>query len=96
MAEYTWVQVAKRFANVCQPLRGLERLTEPFMTRDFADRLDAVRRHGVPFSDVFTNGTLLNERSVAKILDAQTSRFIFSIDGGTKSVYEGIRVGAVI
>jgi radical SAM protein with 4Fe4S-binding SPASM domain len=70
-------------------------MTEPFMTRDFADRLETVRRHGVPLADVITNGTLLNEDSVAKILDAELSRFIFSIDGGTKAVYEGIRVGAV-
>jgi radical SAM protein with 4Fe4S-binding SPASM domain len=70
-------------------------LTEPFMTRDFPERLETVRRHGVPFSDVITNGTLLNEHSVATILDAQPSRFIFSIDGGTKPVFESIRVGAV-
>lgn len=70
-------------------------MTEPFMTRDFADRLETVRRHGVPFSDVITNGTLLTEESIAKILDSQLSRFIFSIDGGTKAVYESIRPGAV-
>ena len=68
--------------------------TEPFMTRDFPDRLARVREHGVPFSDIITNGTLLTETAVDKILDAAISRVTFSIDGGTKEVYESIRVGA--
>jgi radical SAM protein with 4Fe4S-binding SPASM domain len=79
-----------RAAYVC-----LSIMTEPFMTRDFADRLGTVQRHGVPFSDVITNGTLLTDESIAKILDSQLSRFIVSIDGGTKSVYESIRPGAI-
>jgi radical SAM protein with 4Fe4S-binding SPASM domain len=70
-------------------------MTEPFMTRDFADRLLTVQRHGVPFSDVITNGTLLTDESIQKILDSQLTRFIVSIDGGTKQVYESIRPGAV-
>jgi radical SAM protein with 4Fe4S-binding SPASM domain len=69
-------------------------LTEPFMTADFPDRLLLVRELGVPFVDVITNGTLLTERSIAKVLDAQISRLVFSVDGGTKEVFERIRVGA--
>lgn len=69
-------------------------LTEPFMTRDFPDRLALVRAGGVPFSDIITNGTLLDERSIAKILEAGITRLIFSIDGGTKEVFEAIRTGA--
>jgi radical SAM protein with 4Fe4S-binding SPASM domain len=70
-------------------------MTEPFMTRDFPDRVESVRIHGVPFSDVITNGTLLSEYAAAKILDAQLSRVIFSIDGGSKTVFEAIRPGAL-
>jgi radical SAM protein with 4Fe4S-binding SPASM domain len=69
-------------------------LTEPFMTRDFPDRLEAVRRHGVPYSEIITNGTLLDERAIACVLDAEIRCLTVSIDGGTAAVYESIRVGA--
>ena len=69
-------------------------MTEPFMTRDFPERLALVREHGVPFSDIITNGTLLTERAIAKILEAGITRLTFSIDGGTKDVFERVRTGA--
>lgn len=69
-------------------------LTEPFMTREFPDRLRYVRDAGVPFSDIITNGTLVNPRIYEKVFDARISRFTFSIDGGTKEVFETIRTGA--
>lgn len=69
-------------------------LTEPFMTRDFPDRLEAVRRFAVPSSEIITNGTLMDDRAVGKILDAAITCLTVSIDGGTKEVYEAIRVGA--
>ena len=72
----------------------LSLFTEPFMTRDFGDRLDAVRRHEVPFSEFYTNATLLTGEAIEKILDARISRVTVSIDGGTKEIFEFIRTGA--
>jgi radical SAM protein with 4Fe4S-binding SPASM domain len=69
-------------------------LTEPFMTRDFPERLAAVREHGVPYSEIITNGTLLTERNIGKVLDAEIAVLTVSIDGGTAPVYEKIRTGA--
>jgi len=69
-------------------------MTEPFMTADFPERLDAIRRHEVPFSDIITNGTILPSHAIACVVDAQITRVIVSIDGGTKAVYEDIRRGA--
>lgn len=69
-------------------------MTEPFMTRDFPDRLGAVRTFGVPFSEIITNGTLLDERIIAKVLDAEITCLTVSIDGGSKDTYEAIRTGA--
>jgi radical SAM protein with 4Fe4S-binding SPASM domain len=69
-------------------------LTEPFMTPDFPDRLGAVRTFGVPFSEVITNGTLLTESVITKVLDAEITCLTVSIDGGTKETYEAIRTGA--
>jgi len=70
-------------------------LTEPFMTRDFPDRLALVRQFAVPYSEIITNGTLLNERIIRKILDAEITCLTVSVDGGTKETYEAIRTGAV-
>jgi radical SAM protein with 4Fe4S-binding SPASM domain len=64
------------------------------MTRDFPERLAALRTHGVPFSDVITNGTLMSEESIAMILDSGLTRLIVSIDGGTKEIFESVRIGA--
>ena len=72
----------------------LSLLTEPFMTRDFSDRLQSVRDAEVPFSEIITNGTLLSAASAEKIVAAGISRVIISIDGGTDSVFKTIRVGA--
>ncbi len=69
-------------------------MTEPFMTRDFPDRLKSVREFGVPHSEIITNGTLLNELIIGKIVDAGITCLTFSIDGGTKETYEAIRTGA--
>jgi len=82
-------EVLPRANYVC-----LSIMTEPFMTRDFPDRLAVVRDAGVPFFELITNGTLLQEESCRKILAAGMARVIFSIDGGTKEVFEAIRVGA--
>ena len=72
----------------------LSLMTEPFMTADFPDRLHAVNEARVPFSEIITNGTLLTEAACHKIVDAGISRVIVSIDGGTKAIFETVRVGA--
>lgn len=69
-------------------------MTEPFMTPGFADRLLLVKRFGVPYSRVVTNGTLLTEAIVEKIVDSQITSLAVSIDGGTAELYERIRVGS--
>src|SRR5262245_56475465 len=72
-------QVFRRTRFLCLSL-----MTEPFMTRDFADRLASVRRFNVPYSEIITNGTLLDESKIGKILDSGITRLTFSIDGGTR------------
>ncbi len=69
-------------------------LTEPFMTADFPERMQAVREYGVPYSHIITNGTLLTERAIDTVLDAAISCLTISIDAGTKELFESIRIGA--
>jgi len=69
-------------------------LTEPLMTRDFSERLDLLKEFSVPVTEVVTNGMLLNERILAKIIDASLTRLAISIDGVRAETYEAIRIGA--
>ena len=69
-------------------------MTEPFMTRDFPDRLRVPRDYGVPWTEVITNATLLSRAACEAVLDARLTRVVISIDGGTKEVFESIRAGA--
>lgn len=71
-------------------------MTEPFMTRDFPDRLQRVSEYGIPYSRVVTNGTLLTERSIERVIDSGITSMAFSIDGGTAEVYESIRQGSCL
>lgn len=66
-------------------------LTEPLMSKDFPRRLEILKRHPVPFAEMITNGQLLNERVIRKIIEVPLSRIGVSIDGGTAATYEHIR-----
>jgi radical SAM protein with 4Fe4S-binding SPASM domain len=73
---------------------ALSCLTEPLMTRDFPERLDLLKKYAVPFTEIITNGSLLNESIIIKMIEAGISRVAISLDGATPAVYESIRVGA--
>jgi radical SAM protein with 4Fe4S-binding SPASM domain len=67
---------------------------EAFMSRYFLDILEFTKKFSIPKSSIITNGTLLNERNIIKIVESGLSRLIISIDGATKFTYEKIRKGA--
>jgi radical SAM protein with 4Fe4S-binding SPASM domain len=69
-------------------------MTEPFMTPGFAERLQLVRQYEVPYSRVVTNGTLLTESIVERVIDARITSLAVSIDGGTEELYGSIRTGS--
>lgn len=73
---------------------ALSCLTEPLMTRDFPERLDLLKTYTVPFTEIVTNGTLLTEAIIVKMIDARVSRIAVSLDGASPAVYESIRQGA--
>jgi radical SAM protein with 4Fe4S-binding SPASM domain len=82
-------EVFPRASYICFSL-----MTEPFMTRGFADRLWAVPQYGVPFAEVITNASLLTPHDCETIVRTGLSRVIISIDGGTRETFERIRIGA--
>jgi MoaA/NifB/PqqE/SkfB family radical SAM enzyme len=73
---------------------ALSCLSEPLMTADLVNRLDIVGEYGVPFSEIITNGTLLTEKIISKMLDVPITRLGISLDGATAETYESIRIGS--
>jgi MoaA/NifB/PqqE/SkfB family radical SAM enzyme len=65
---------------------------EPIMSRDF-DRMVALAQQFGVKGEVFTNGTLLDER-MFDLLAQNIGSLVVSFDGATKDTFEFIRVGA--
>jgi radical SAM protein with 4Fe4S-binding SPASM domain len=73
---------------------ALSCLGEPYMTRDLGERLGVLRDHPGLESEIITNGTLLNDKRIEELIASGLSRIGVSLDGATREVYEGIRIGA--
>ncbi len=68
-------------------------LGEPFMDRKIFDRIEYCERHNVS-TLLSTNGTFLDEKASAKILDTPLAHFTLSFDGASKETFEHYRKGA--
>ena len=80
-----------RYANILSWCGGETLIQEPFI--DFLERFNPEKYPDMCLK-VTTNGTLLNTMLFEKLNKFKTTFLIFSIDGGTKEVYEKLRVGA--
>ncbi len=68
-------------------------LGEPFMDRKIFDRIEYCERHDIS-TLLSTNGTLLDEKTCAQILDTPLEHITLSFDGATKESFEYYRKGA--
>lgn len=68
-------------------------LGEPFMDPAIFDRIEFCHRHSIS-TLLSTNGTLLDERMAARVLDSPLSQITLSFDGAKKETYEFYRKGA--
>ena len=68
-------------------------LGEPFMDRKIFDRIEFCERHGVA-TLLSTNGTLLDDAAVTKLLDSSLEHITLSFDGASKETFEHYRKGA--
>lgn len=72
---------------------GLAGNGEPFLHPQLYDILKIIRRYGsVP--SIVTNGTLLTEEWIRRLIGLGPSILTISFDGGTKDTFEAIRTGA--
>jgi radical SAM protein with 4Fe4S-binding SPASM domain len=68
-------------------------LGEPFMDRKIFDRIEYCDRHKIS-TLLSTNGTFLDEKLSARLLDSPLEQITLSFDGATKESYEYYRKGA--
>src|SRR5258707_406743 len=68
-------------------------LGEPFMDRKIFDRIEYCERHGVS-TLLSTNGTFLDEKMAARLLETRLQHITLSFDGASKETFEHYRKGA--
>jgi radical SAM protein with 4Fe4S-binding SPASM domain len=68
-------------------------LGEPFMDRKIFERIEYCERHGIA-TLLSTNGTFLDEKTSARLLDSSLAHITLSFDGATKATFEYYRKGA--
>ncbi|MFA4952595.1 MAG: radical SAM protein [Candidatus Pacearchaeota archaeon] len=71
----------------------LTQYNEPFTDKNIFEKLDYIRKSGLK-SSFYSNGTLLNEEIIEKILKSPPDLIRFSVDGVKKETFESIRRGA--
>lgn len=70
----------------------LQGMGEPFVNKNFFEMIEICDQYGV-FVETITNGSLLNEKIIDKILNSKSIyRVSISIDGASKEIFEKIRV----
>jgi radical SAM protein with 4Fe4S-binding SPASM domain len=68
-------------------------LGEPFMDPKIFDRIEYCERHGIS-TLLSTNGTFLDEKTSARLLETPLEHITLSFDGSTKESFEYYRKGA--
>src|SRR5882762_8974140 len=68
-------------------------LGEPFMDRKIFDRIEYCEQHGVS-KLLSTNGTFLDEKTAARLLESPLAHITLSFDGASKETFEHYRKGA--
>ena len=70
----------------------LQGMGEPLVNKYFFEMIEICNKHGV-FVETVTNGSLLNNENIKKVLNSKSIyRISISIDGASKEIFEGIRV----
>jgi radical SAM protein with 4Fe4S-binding SPASM domain len=68
-------------------------LGEPFLDPKIFDRIEYCDRHKI-YTLLSTNGTLLDEKATARVLESPLEHMTLSFDGATKESFEYYRKGA--
>lgn len=69
----------------------LQGMGEPLINNKFFEMIDYATKYGI-VSEITTNGSLLNNNNINKLINANLSRITISIDGATSETFEKIRI----
>lgn len=93
-----WDLPYKTAKEVMENYPYVERLVwlggEVFLYKYFEEMFDEACKWNNLKQQIITNGYVLNEKWMNKIIKAENTELTFSIDGATKEVYEEIRQGS--
>lgn len=93
-----WDLPYKTAKEVMENYPYMERLVwlggEVFLYKHFEEMFDEACKWSNLKQQIITNGFVLNEKWMNKIIKAENTELTFSIDGVTKEVYEEIRQGS--
>jgi MoaA/NifB/PqqE/SkfB family radical SAM enzyme len=93
-----WDLPYKTAKEVMENYPYMERLVwlggEVFLYKHFEEMFDEAGKWNNLRQQIITNGYVLNEKWMNKIIRTQNTELTFSIDGATKEVYEEIRQGS--
>jgi len=73
---------------------ALSCIAEPLLSPTFFEALKELDKSDIPFIYFITNGTLLTEEAIKKILDSRIDMMCVSLEGATQDTLGGIRLGA--
>jgi radical SAM protein with 4Fe4S-binding SPASM domain len=87
-----FARVADQLFPLCSNV-SLSISTEPLLHRKLDDLLRIAAQYKIPFLYMHTNGILLHERVIKRVV-GHVHQLSISVDGATKETYEHIRKGA--
>jgi radical SAM protein with 4Fe4S-binding SPASM domain len=90
MSPALYERIAEQVFGCCYHL-SLSCAYEPLLHPKFADLAAITSRFDIPEWGIVTNGTLLDERMAAALIESQMHVLSISIDGATAETYRGIR-----
>jgi len=70
----------------------LHNFGEPLLDKDLEQRVRYAKERGIPKVKIFSNGSLLDERRAAGLIEAGLDELKVSFDGATREEFEQIRV----
>ncbi|HLY17042.1 MAG TPA: radical SAM protein [Bryobacteraceae bacterium] len=92
MADAVFERVVRESAGTAEHMM-LIGLGEPFMDPRIFERIEFCHRHSIS-TLLSTNGTFLDERIAARVLDSPLEQITLSFDGASKESFEFYRKGA--
>ena len=95
MSFETFVKICHELNEHECPAVKLSGNNEPLLYPDFFDRVDYIKKHTKVMDIIMsTNGLLLDENRINRLLDNPVTKLCISIDAATRETYDKIRIGS--